>query len=125
MIDCESLARTWLDSAFPDAKVSTETDTTLADNLPWIRVTRGGGADQQYVIDFPLIDVDVFHSSRIDARALAEQVRSSLILTLPGRAVGAGNVRFAKTILAPTWAPWDNTSLRRFTATYELTVTPA
>lgn len=125
MIDCESLARTWLDDAFPDAKVSTETDTTLGDNLPWIRVERGGGADKQYVIDFPLIDVDVFHSTRILARTLAEQVRDSLILTLPGKVVGPGNVRFAETILAPIWAPWDNTSLRRFTATYKLTVTPA
>lgn len=123
MIDSEALTVAWLKSAFPTVPVSTETDTTLQDDLPAIRVGQIGGIDVDYVIDEPLLMVDVFGASRAAAKTFAEQVRDSLILHMPGQHVGAGNVRSVRTIRAPSWTPWDNTSLRRYSATYQLVIT--
>lgn len=123
MIDGEVLLVEWLTSAFPTAKVRTETTTNLAAEVPTIRIGQIGGTDRDYKIDHPLFMVDVFHSSRPLAKAFAEQVRDSIILNLPGQHVGSGSVRATGTVRAPSWLAWDNTGIRRYSATYQLIIT--
>lgn len=123
MIDVEALGVAWLESAFPTDRICTETPSNLAAVLPAHRVTRVGGGDRDYVVDSALLTVDTFGATREAARQRAEQVRSSFIVDLPGLTVGQGCVRATDTIHAPIWVPWDNTDIRRFVATYQLTVT--
>lgn len=123
MIDGEALLVQWLTTAFPTAKVRTETGPNLAGQLPTIRIGQVGGTDRDYKIDHPLFMVDVFHTDRPSAKAFAEQVRDSILLNLPGQHVGTGSVRATGTIRAPSWLAWDNTGIRRYSATYQLIIT--
>jgi hypothetical protein len=112
----ESVLVTWLKHAFPTARVVTETPHNLADVLPCIQVSRFGGADE-YVSSFdnPSMDFDCYSASRIEARQLAYDVRSSLRDDLPGEVVDGASIVRVRTISGPTWTPYNNTNLRRFT----------
>lgn len=129
LADAETLVRGWLATQFPSPgyRVVTELPADLG-AVPTIQVTRIGGSDDLIVMDAANIDVDTFDdahgglSARENARALAGQVRSALRLHLPGYAAGGAAVQSVTTISAPRWVPYDNTSLRRFVATYRITI---
>ncbi|MFG2001685.1 hypothetical protein ACGFNU_21295 [Spirillospora sp. NPDC048911] len=59
-------------------EVGAETSTTLQDDLPFIRVRRIGGADDQ-VTDIARVDVRVYAADLSGAKALAETIRQRLI----------------------------------------------
>ncbi|MGH3437086.1 MAG: hypothetical protein ACRDRL_28980 [Sciscionella sp.] len=110
----ETVLHDWLAPAFPAARVCTETPADLADVLPCLRVVGIGGSGDAYGFDSPHVDVDVFAATRSAARDLAQQVSWSLLHDLPGQMVAGTFVLSASEFLAPTWTPYDNTTLRRF-----------
>ena len=122
LASAETLIRDWLAAVFPSARVVTELPANLADVLPVIQVTRFGGSDDFLTLDSANVDIDTFGVSRDAARSLSEQVRSAVRLHLPGYSANGGAVQSVTTISAPRWVPYDNTSLRRFTAAYRITI---
>ena len=96
----------------------------LAAALPVIRVTRVSGEDSDYRLDHPIIDVDVFAATRADASTLSRQVQDLLRNHLPfeDAVQPTGVVTAVGTVVGPRWLPDSNTNLRRFQASYEITV---
>jgi hypothetical protein len=114
---------TWLQEQFPDARVCTETPANLLDVLPVIQVQTIGGADQELPLDFATVDVDVFASGPIATSALAEQVRTSLRVTLPGKPVAGAFVARVDTVVKPHYVYYsDDALLRRYVATYRMAI---
>lgn len=107
-------------------KVVTDLPTgdALTTALPVIRVTRTAGEDRDYKLDHPIIDVDVFAANRSEASALSRQVLDLLRNHLPyeGSVQPAGVVTSVDTVVGPRWLPDSNTNLRRFQASYEISV---
>jgi len=115
-VPAETALVAWLKSAFPAARVATETPADLAGNLPCIVVTRFGGTDEQFsTFDNPTLDFDCYAASRAAARELAYEVRSSIRNDLPGQIVAGAFASRTRSIAGPSFTPYDNTSLRRFT----------
>lgn len=112
----EDLLPPALRTAFPGVRVVTETPANLVAVLPLIQVTGIGGSGNAYDFENPRADLDVFAATRGDARHLAQQVHDWLLRNLPGQTLGAGSAVLTVTeFMAPTWTPYDNTNLRRFT----------
>lgn len=101
-------------------RVVTDLPANLDDILPVIRVSRSGGADSDYKLDRSSVDVDVFAGNRVDAAALAGEVRDVLRIDLPNSVTPSGVVTGVVTSIAPTWLPDPNVTLRRFHASYEV-----
>jgi hypothetical protein len=121
-VDVEAAVAAWLRGELPSVRVSTEAPADLAGQVPAVRVVRIGGADQGVVFDGALLDVDCWHGSRAAARALALQVHDRLAFGLPGQRLTGGVVCAVRTATGVAWRPWDDTGLRRFQASYEITV---
>lgn len=99
------------------ANNGTETPPDFTGLLPFLRVNRFGGTDDR-VTDTASVSVDVFAATRRDAQPLAEQVRQ---LLLAGPHIVDGYVLdHVSTVSAPAEAPWENTSVRRWSATYRV-----
>lgn len=114
--EAEAVLQDALAVKFPAAHVCTETPSNLADVLPVIRITRFGGADDEvYTFDTPEVDFDCYAATRAASRLLAHQVRTFVRNELPGVKVGAAFVHRTRSIQGPTWTPYDNTNIRRFT----------
>lgn len=124
LADAELLLIGWLRTQFPSARVLTELPANLSGALPVIQVSRFGGSSDNYVIDTANVDVDVFAASYGAASSLAGQIRSAILLHLPGYAMAGAAVQSATDISAPRWLAYDNTTdgLRRFTAAYRITI---
>lgn len=116
------VVRTYLAGAFPDARVVTETPNDLVKELPVIRVRRIGGHDAVYTLDVATIDVDAYEGDEVKAYGLAEQIRTSLRLHAEGQTVDGALIAQVDTISAPKWVPYDNTALRRISATYRIAI---
>lgn len=102
--------------------VGSETPPDLQDRLPFVRVTRFGGADDR-VTDYADIDVDCYGSRRTATLRLAEQVRQ--LLTRGSHVVSSEGMRVVldkvTTELAPFQPPGDeDDTVRRFTASYSV-----
>lgn len=118
----ESVIRNWLDARFPAARVVTETPDNLADVLPCIVVGGFGGGDDVITIDETNIDIQYFAATRTLARDGAEEVRGAMRFELPGQSTDGVFVLAVDTMSKPSWAPYDNTNVRRFIATYHVTI---
>lgn len=118
MADVEQLLIGWLGQQFPepDARFGTETPADLQNQLPFGRVTRIGGP-REFALDHATVVVDAFHTDRTSAKAFAQLVEKALYWELAAANIGVGRVR---TLSGPSWAPWENTDLRRFTAIYQI-----
>lgn len=122
LASAESLVRNWLATQFPSPiRVVTELPADLGATQV-IQVTRFGGSDDWITLDSANVDIDAFASTRDAARTLAEQVRTAVRLHLPGYAASGAAVQSVTTISAPRWVPHDNTNLRRFVASYRITI---
>jgi hypothetical protein len=122
LVSAEGFIRDWLAAQFAPTRVVTELPANLADVVPLLQVTRFGGQDDFITLDAANIDIDAFAVGRDAARTLAEQARTAVRLHLPGYASGGAAVQSVTTISAPRWVPYDNTSLRRFVASYRITI---
>jgi hypothetical protein len=96
-----------------DDSIGTATPSDLEDHLPFIRVTRFGGADDR-ITDTASLDIDVFGSSRAVAKPLAEVARQRL-LAAP-HIVSGTVIDTVTTLAAPTEVPWGDQQVRRWTA---------
>jgi len=118
----ELVVRSYLAGQFPDVRVVTETPGNLANVLPCIEVNRFGGSDDIYTLDVANLDIDVFAASRADAYMLAEQVRTNLRLHAEGQEVDGALIAQVATLSAPKWVPYDNTTMRRISASYRIAI---
>lgn len=94
------------------------TPANLETRLIFVRWTKIGGTDDA-VTDRPLVDCDVFASSRDGARRVAETIRTSLrprVRLSPGGAI----IDHVRTSTSPRELPWSNESIMRNSATYSI-----
>jgi hypothetical protein len=120
-VDVESALVAWTRDRFPGARVVTELPATLADS-PTIQITRIGGADRHPGIDAAVMDYDCFAPTRQAARQLALDVHDAWRQELPGSLVDGGVILAVATGSAPSWRPYENTHVRRFGGTHQVTV---
>lgn len=119
MNDAESIVRTWLDGQFTE-RVVTEVPADLT--VPVVRVLRVGGGSV-FVLDRAVFSVECFAPDRATARALALSVEDKLCFSLPRSVIsGVAAVTYVSKTAGPFAMPWDNPNVRRFGATYEITI---
>lgn len=128
MVDAETLLvgwlSAWLETAHMPGTVSTETPAGFETQLPWIQVVRIGGSYDGFRLDRPEIDVDAYAADGVAAAGLAQQIQQALHDDLARTSTGGAVVTRVDTITGPHWVPHDNPALRRYVATYQLTVHP-
>jgi len=118
----ETVTVGWLTTRFPSPiRVVTETPAEMTGQI--IRVT-GLPGGQKLSLGRPMVDVECFAGTRVDARTLAMQVHNALLFEMRGL-VGDALVTTVKTAASPSWRPYDNASMRRFGATYQMYLHPA
>lgn len=106
------------------ALVTTELGNDLLNELPVVQVQRAGGDDDGFRLDRPLVDVDVYAASRLDAAAMSEQIRAYILRVLRGSTTAGAVIGRTGTVSAPSPRPYENTGLRRNGATYEIYLHP-
>lgn len=119
----ERLLIDWITTT-TDVRAVTDTPANLAAAVPLYRVTRVGGPSHvdNPRFDLPTVTVDSFAASRSAATDAALDLDEALRTQLPGTTTGGATVTRVETVTGPHWAPWDDTNLRRFAATYRLHV---
>lgn len=120
-VDVEAMLCTYI-TARRGCRTVTEIPSDLAAELPLAQVQRIAGADTIITLDQAIVDVDVFAVDRASAHVLAEQIRTDFRTNLTGYRFGGGTVALVETITGPGWLAYDNTNLRRYTASYRVTV---
>ena len=100
--------------------VRDELDNDLLNELPTVQVQVSGGDDDGLRLDRPLVDIDVYHSTRADAIALAAAIRGWVLTQLRGSVTDQAVFGRTGTISRPAVRPYENTALRRVGATYEI-----
>lgn len=116
--DVEAITVAWLAAQFDGVRVCTETPATLPAQV--IQVVRFGGGRPSIPYDVATVDVDCYAADRAASKQLAEQVAHALVFDLPGYRAGTTAVLSVECLSAPSWAPWDNTTVRRTTAAYQI-----
>jgi len=121
-VDVELELIQWLQAKTgPSVVVRDEIDNNLLEELPTIQVQRlPAGGDDGFRLDRALVDVDVYHSTRAAAIALAAQVRGWLLRDLPGAVTDAAVFGRVTSSPPPAVRPYENTGLRRVGATYQI-----
>lgn len=126
--DIEAVLVPWLaaqmQSVFGVAvRTCTETPEDLADIVPVVAVYRAAGADVMAVLDRPVVDIDCFAATRLQAQAIGAQVHTLMHNYLPGVA-GNAVVGAVNTVKSPGWLGYQDENIRRCNATYELFTHP-
>lgn len=90
--------------------------------LPFVLVTRVSGHDDR-ITEFAIIEISVFHSSRIGALDAARHMHSMMLALKPsttGLTVSGNPVRIDRvsTIHGPSWMNYRDENLRQYTARY-------
>jgi hypothetical protein len=119
--DVEKILVGWLAGVL-SVRCMTEAPGNLGAVLPAIRVTRSGGDDLLPTFERPFVDLDCFGATRSAASLLARRAHDAMLLLLPGLFVDGAVVARVASMAGPSWAAWDNTDLRRFTASYQLLI---
>ncbi|MGV9888390.1 phage tail termination protein [Streptomyces sp. NPDC003395] len=120
-VDVELELIGWLQARLGDGVVvRDELDNNLLEELPTVQVQVVGGDDDGFRLDRPLVDVDAYHSTRAQAIALAATVHELLLTQLRGSTTSRAVFGGVGTISRPAIRPYENTSLRRVGATYEI-----
>lgn len=102
-----------------------KTTVTLQDTLPYIRIRRTGGSDDE-ITDSATVSADVFAADADAAKALAERIRARLISgPFAGTSfrTGHGVIDRAATAVAPQLIPaTDSANLALAVASYRITM---
>jgi hypothetical protein len=117
-VDVEKVLIGWLSDRFPAARVCAELPADLPEQT--IQVVRLGGGRPAVPFDDANVDIDCYAGNRMAARDLAEQVSHALMYELPGHVADGAIFLAADCFSAPSWAPYDNTTVRRMTAAYRI-----
>ncbi len=124
--DEEVLLRDFLTGAVtPTPRIGVSTPADPQGTYAWVangfvKLQRIGGAGR-YGIDRPRVYVECFALTYDGAKSLAGKVRDALENRLVDYRGADGVAGDALTDSAPAWAPYDDTKLTRFIATYSLT----
>lgn len=105
-------------SNFVSGHIDVATPADLQNECPFIRVTRGGGADDQ-ISDTGQIHVDFFDLKRTDAARLARDSHQRMIKS--PHSLSACVIDRVVPSLGPINAPWGNPDIALFTASYAVT----
>jgi hypothetical protein len=116
--DIEALLVDWLTPRFTSSRLCTELPATLPEST--IQVVRFGGGRPMVPFDLPSVDVDCYGQTRSAARGVAEQVAHALVFDLPGFVWAGVRVISVECVSGPSWAPYDNTNVRRLSAAYQI-----
>lgn len=115
-VDLEKLLVGWLSPEIPDTRVCTELPATLPELT--VQVTQlPGGVRPLVSFEDVRVDIDSYGQSREAARQLADNVDRLITEELPGHVVSGVLIQSADGSSA-AWTPYDNTNVRRMTATY-------
>lgn len=120
-VDVEALLVGWAPTVV-SARCLTELPADLEAVLPVVQFSRYGGADNRPGLDTALIDVDAYGRDRAQAWALSEATRAGLRFNLVGRQLAGAVVTRVDTLAGPSARPYDDSTLRRFGASYRLTL---
>lgn len=93
----------------------TETPPDLQNHLPFVRIKRRGGTNDQFS-DYARVDIDVFAETRAVGVPLTEEIRQYL---LDGWALRQFD--WVVTESGPQELPWDDPNVRRWVSTYRIT----
>jgi len=109
----------------PAPRVGTATPADPQGTYVWaangfVKVSRIGGTGR-YGIDSPRVFAECFATTYDASKDLAARVRVAFERDLPGYRSPDGVVLACVTTSGPTWAPYDDTKVARFVATYTLT----
>lgn len=98
------------------------TELPDAQEMPYIRVHRVGG-QRNRLKDYPWVDIEVFAVGKA-GKSLSEAIEVALSSYPSGVAVGSKFVKVEDVQVRASLArrPWDDDSVRRYGATYQLTV---
>ncbi|GGK61218.1 hypothetical protein Sme01_02860 [Sphaerisporangium melleum] len=122
MVDVEALVATWIEANVDNIRGMSETPANLDALVPVAKVRRVGGPYDGFKADRATVDIDVFDSTRDGAIAAALHVQWALHHRFDRSKVGDAVVCRVETLTSPRPLPYDNTGLRRFGATYRITV---
>ncbi|WP_326806645.1 hypothetical protein OHB04_02315 [Streptomyces sp. NBC_01775] len=104
--------------------VGTEWPEDLAENLPVVAVSRGGGATYaRLVLDEPTLDIDVLATDKAAAHDLAQQVRGHIFAAEGTRLGDVLICRVEDSSLI--WLPDPTTASPRYVLVMSLRVRPA
>lgn len=106
-----------------------DVDTVIPDDLqarvfatpprPVIRIRCIGGSDD-VISDYPRVDIEVFASTRAAGQPLAEAIRQRMIYG--GHRTAHGVIDRAITEVRPQEIPYDDPDVRRWSATYRVSM---
>jgi hypothetical protein len=116
--DTELALITWVKTVEGVAHAGSVTDTTLSTKLTFVRVMRIGGQDDG-VTDRAVVDIDVLAATRGQAWLVAERIRAGL---QPRTRAGAAIIDSVRTSVSPRQLPWSNDNIKRYSATYGITL---
>jgi hypothetical protein len=121
LVDIELELITRATARFPDAVVRDELDNNLANELPTIQIEQiPGGSDDGLKLSRAIVDINVFAATRADAIALANEVHSWVTGELRGSSSAQSVIGRTGGFALPAPRPYENVSLRRAGATYEI-----
>lgn len=128
--DLEVTAADWLEREFPalvgptprsGLKVGTVLPMPFkADRAPFVRVSDLGGSEENIVTMVSPLEVDVYDRTRDGAYDLSEGIRAKLVGS-PHR-IGEARIDRVTLISKPTLAEWPDNDIKRFIATYRVSL---
>jgi hypothetical protein len=118
----EKFLRLWL-AAETGRAVYTETDGTLAGNLPAYQITRVGGSDGADFSKSVSIEIDSIAATRGAMWDAAAAVQTAM-RKLAANGTADWYVDTVEETFSPAIEPYENQGVRRATATYALTIRP-
>ena len=119
----EALLIGWLPAQIDGVRFLTDLPSAIATQVPVVQVVRVGGPsdDNDPTFHTATVSVDCFAVDRMAATLLAQQVDTALH-RLPGVTTGGATVTKVQTVSGASWRPFDDTTIRRFGASYALHV---
>ncbi|MFI5992508.1 hypothetical protein ACIBAC_11725 [Streptomyces sp. NPDC051362] len=121
LVDIELELITRGTARFPDAVVRDELDNRLLGELPTIQIEQiPGGGDDGLRLARLIVDINVYAATRTDAINLAREVHDWVTGELRGSSGDSIVIGRTGCLSLPAIRPYENTSLRRVGATYEV-----
>lgn len=100
-----------------DFRVGRVFPDNIQNKLPFVRMADIGGNDDG-LTDIPLIDIDVFHKTFVQARDLSKGIQARL-LGYP-HVIGTTVIDRVRTAMRPHDVPWDDDRVKRFYSSYQI-----
>lgn len=116
--DTEYLIALYLRGVFAPIRVVTELPSQMEEQVPVIRVGGAGGSDDR-LCSTERLDVEAFTATRVQARELAERVRTAMHAA-SHTVVDGWLIDHVSTEAGPIWLDYQNDRVHRYLATYQV-----